>query len=74
MRPYKSWLFLLIAAVSAFAQTQNAKPVADRLAAQNALFDEYYENELRNFPERATAVGECDAQFRESLKDAAENH
>ncbi|MGA9545863.1 MAG: DUF885 domain-containing protein [Candidatus Sulfotelmatobacter sp.] len=37
---------------------QNLKPVADRLATQNALFDEYYETDLRNFPERATAYGD----------------
>ncbi|MGA9306587.1 MAG: DUF885 domain-containing protein [Candidatus Sulfotelmatobacter sp.] len=42
---------------SIFAQN-NLKPLADRLAAQNALFDEYYETDLRNFPERATAYGD----------------
>jgi uncharacterized protein (DUF885 family) len=50
-------LFVLIAlASSVFAQ--NLKPVADRVAAQNAVFDEYYETDLRNFPERATAYGD----------------
>src|SRR4029077_20800070 len=32
--------------------------VADRLAAQNAVFEEQYETDLRNFPERATAYGD----------------
>jgi len=49
--------FLLILTVaSSFAQ--QLKPVAERLAAQNALFDEQYETDLRNFPERATAYGD----------------
>jgi uncharacterized protein (DUF885 family) len=59
-------LFLLIAmAGSVFAQ--NPKPVPDRLAAQNALFDEYYETDLRNFPERATAYG--DYRYNDQLAD-----
>ena len=37
---------------------QNSKPVADRIAAQNALFEEQYESDLKNFPERATAFGD----------------
>jgi len=41
-----------------FAISQNSKPLADRLAAQNALFEEYYETDLRNFPLRATAYGD----------------
>jgi len=77
MRLHKSLLFLLLATISLFAQNQNAKPVADRLAAQNALFDEYYENELRNFPERATAVGDYrynDKLADHSLKAIADRH
>jgi uncharacterized protein (DUF885 family) len=50
---------------SAFAQS--SKPVADRLAAQNALFEEQYENDLRNFPERATAFG--DYRYNDKLAD-----
>jgi uncharacterized protein (DUF885 family) len=56
---------LLAAACSCLAQ--DSKPVADRLAAQNALFDEYYENELRTFPERATAFG--DYRYNDQLAD-----
>ena len=40
---------------SAFAQMA---PVADRVAKQNALFEEYYQAFLKNFPERATAYGD----------------
>jgi uncharacterized protein (DUF885 family) len=49
---------LFIVAAAGFVLAQNAKPVADRLAAQNALFEEQYESDLRNFPERATAFGD----------------
>jgi uncharacterized protein (DUF885 family) len=59
------WLLpaaLLAVPVSSFAQnhTQEKKlpPVAERIAAQNALFDEQYEAELREFPERATSFGD----------------
>ena len=56
MRPYLSLVFLAALAVSVFAQ--DVKPVTDRVAAQNALFDEQYESDLRNAPERATAAGD----------------
>ena len=60
------WLVLLLAAACS-CLAQDSKPVADRLAAQNALFDEYYENELRTFPERATAFG--DYRYNDQLAD-----
>src|SRR6267154_276991 len=56
MRLYQGLLFLLFLSCCAFAQ--DAKPVADRVAAQNVLFDEQYESDLRNFPTRATAYGD----------------
>ena len=58
-------MFALAAACTSVAQ--EAKPLSDRLAAQNALFEEYYENELRNFPERATAFG--DYRYNDQLAD-----
>ncbi|MGA9390846.1 MAG: DUF885 domain-containing protein [Candidatus Sulfotelmatobacter sp.] len=48
-------------------KTQNGKPVADRLTAQNALFEEQYESDLRNFPERATAFG--DYRYNDKLAE-----
>src|SRR5438093_11658259 len=33
-------------------------PAADRVAKQNALFEEFYQTELKNSPERATAYGD----------------
>jgi uncharacterized protein (DUF885 family) len=65
MRIYRSLFILLAIAGSVLAQ--NLKPVADRLAAQNALFDEQYETDLRNFPERATAFG--DYRYNDKLDE-----
>ncbi|HXN98538.1 MAG TPA: DUF885 domain-containing protein [Candidatus Acidoferrales bacterium] len=56
MRLYQSLLLVALAAVSVFSQ--NIKAVADRVATQNALFEEQYESDLRSFPERATAFGD----------------
>jgi uncharacterized protein (DUF885 family) len=65
MRNYLSLLFLLAIAIS--VSGQDAKSAADRVAAQNAIFDDYYESELRNFPERATAFG--DYRYNNKLDD-----
>src|SRR6202521_6040465 len=65
MRNYLSLVFLLTVAVS--VSGQDAKPTADRVAAQNAIFDDYYESELRNFPERATSFG--DYRYNDKLDD-----
>src|SRR6516164_9627391 len=46
---------------------QNSKPVADRVDAQNAIFEEQYESDLKNFPERATAFG--DYRYNDKLAD-----
>ena len=65
MRLYLGLFFLIALAGSVCAQ--DLEPVADRLAAQNALFDEQYESDLRNFPERATAFG--DYRYNDKLHD-----
>jgi uncharacterized protein (DUF885 family) len=65
MRYPLSLFFLFALAVSASAQ--NPKPIADRVAAQNALFDEQYETDLRNFPERATSYG--DYRYNDKLAE-----
>lgn len=46
---------VLALASSAFAEMAS---VADRVAQQNKLFDEFYETGLKNSPERATAFGD----------------
>jgi uncharacterized protein (DUF885 family) len=57
-----SFLLLFLAAAPLHAQS-----VADRVAAQNALFDEQYESDLRNNPERATDYG--DYRYNDQLND-----
>jgi len=66
--------FVFVLASPVFAQTA---PVADRVAKQNALFEEFYETGLRNSPERATAVGDYryNSQLGQySLADIARLH
>ena len=58
-------ILLFLIAASSFSQ--NTKPMAERLAAQNALFDQQYESDLRNFPERATAFG--DYRYNDKLTE-----
>jgi uncharacterized protein (DUF885 family) len=65
MRVYQGLFFLVAFAVSVFAQ--DVKPVADRLAAQNSLFEEQYQSDLLNSPERATAFG--DYRYNDKLAD-----
>ena len=48
---------------------QDVKPLADRLDAQNDLFEEQYQSDLRNFPERATAFG--DYRYNDKLTDVS---
>jgi uncharacterized protein (DUF885 family) len=65
MRIYQLFVFSLALAVSSFAQ--ELKPVSERLAALNALFEEQYESDIRNFPERATSYG--DYRYNDKLAD-----
>src|SRR3981189_894288 len=65
MRFYQNLPFVMVVATLAFAQ--EVKPVVDRVAAQNLLFEEQYESDLRNFPERATAFG--DYRYNDKLAD-----
>ena len=49
------------------AQSAAAPSVDSRLAAQNALFEELYQADLKNAPERATAYG--DYRYNDQLSD-----
>lgn len=62
-------LLSAVALITLFASSlsQAPKPVADRIAEQNALFEEQYQTDLRNFPERATAFG--DYRYNDRLND-----
>jgi len=56
--------FVLAFASAAFGQTPS---VADRVAQQNALFEEFYQTGLKNNAERATSYGD----YRASAKSTA---
>jgi uncharacterized protein (DUF885 family) len=72
MRIHKSLIFMAVAAVvvAAGVSLHAQRPtdsVASRVAAQNAIFEEKYEADLRNFPENATAYG--DYRYNDKLED-----
>lgn len=67
MRLHQSLLFLIAISGSAFGQ--NVRPVTERLATQNALFEEQYQSDLRSFPERATAFG--DLRYNDKLAEVS---
>src|SRR6202789_2065095 len=72
MRIHNSLIFMIVAsfAVAAGVSLRAQKPadsVASRVAAQNAIFEEKYESDLRNFPENATAYG--DYRYNDKLED-----
>jgi uncharacterized protein (DUF885 family) len=58
--------YLLIPFLAISMQAQPA-PVDQRLAAQNALFEDWYQAGLKNSPERATAFG--DYRYNDKLDD-----
>ena len=73
MRLHKSLIFApvaIVVVVSLHAQ-KPADSVASRVAAQNAIFEEKYESDLRNFPEDATAYG--DYRYNDKLADYSLN-
>jgi uncharacterized protein (DUF885 family) len=59
-------VFGLVLMCPAFGQ---AASVADRVAEQNALFEEFYQTGLKNFPERATSYG--DYRYNSQLNPAS---
>jgi uncharacterized protein (DUF885 family) len=65
----KSTLLGLLLLGSFAAAAKEGASVADRIAAQNALFEEQYQADLRDHPERATAVG--DYRYNDQLDDYA---
>src|ERR1700693_6205052 len=70
MRIHKRLTFVGVACVMAVAvslHAQKSDTAAERVAAQNAIFEEQYETDLRNFPERATAYG--DYRYNDKLAD-----
>jgi uncharacterized protein (DUF885 family) len=68
-------LALIFAAACCFSAAHGAAPgaapagVESRVAAQNSLFEEYYQSELKAHPERATAFG--DYRYNDRLEDVS---
>ena len=54
-------------AAQSLPPTAPTSDVAARIATQNALFEDYYQNNLRNHPEMATSVG--DYRYNDRLSD-----
>ncbi len=63
----KTLTLALLACCSFSASAKAPESAASRVAAQNALFEEQYESDLKNHPERATAVG--DYRYNDQLDD-----
>src|SRR5438067_1522352 len=66
--------FVLSLACPVFAETAS---LADRVAEQNKLFDEFYETGLKNSPERATSFGDYRYNAllsQHSLEEIARQH
>jgi uncharacterized protein (DUF885 family) len=60
-------LFALLVIASFSAAAKAPESVASRIAAQNELFEEQYQSDLRRHPERATATG--DYRYNDRLDD-----
>jgi uncharacterized protein (DUF885 family) len=60
-------LAAIFAVCSLSAAAKAPDTVASRIAAQNALFEQQYESDLKRHPERATAVG--DYRYNDQLDD-----
>ncbi len=58
---------VMLAAVSQFVSAQAPASAASRVAAQNALFDDAWQNSLKMNPAQATAVG--DYRYNDQLGD-----
>src|SRR5690349_20999774 len=58
MMTMRSFVALLVFGLAGSSFAQVAGPVADRVTKQNSLFDEFYEAQLKDFPELATAWGD----------------
>jgi len=51
-------IFVVLSTLSASAQSKPADSAERRLAAQNALFEEFWQTSLKLNPTQATAVGD----------------
>jgi uncharacterized protein (DUF885 family) len=65
----RNLLFLLLAASACSSAYAQAPSVTERVAQQNALFEEFYQADLKRAPERATSVG--DYRYNDQLSDVS---
>jgi uncharacterized protein (DUF885 family) len=61
-----TWVLVTLAVGSSLLG-QDGKTVAEQVTAQNLVFEEQYESDLREFPERATAFG--DYRYNDKLAE-----
>ena len=64
---HKTALIALLVACSFTAAAKDSDTVDSRIAAQNALFEEQFQADLKAHPERATAIG--DYRYNDQLED-----
>ena len=64
---HKTALIGLLTACSFTVAAKDSDTVAARVAAQNTLFEEQYQSDLKAHPERATAIG--DYRYNDQLDD-----
>jgi len=64
---HKTALIGLLVACSFTVAARDSASVTDRIAVQNALFEEQYQADLKAHPERATAIG--DYRYNDQLDD-----
>ena len=58
---------LIACSFTAAGAAEESDALASRIAAQNALFEEQYQSDLKTHPERATAVG--DYRYNDQVED-----
>jgi uncharacterized protein (DUF885 family) len=71
------WVVLTVVLALAASALGETAPVADRVAKQNTLFEEFYQTGLKNAPERATSYGDYryNSQLSQySLAEIARQH
>ena len=58
---------LIACSFTAAGAAKESDPLASRIAAQNALFEEQYQSDLKTHPERATSIG--DYRYNDQVED-----
>ena len=67
MRVHHNIILIALVPAACLVFAQSHRTVGERVATQNSTFEEQYESDLREFPERATAFG--DYRYNDQLGD-----